>query len=364
MDDSILPPSASKQTPSPSLKTVPSLSLVRMLVALSLLGVLIIGFYLLFSKNPEERASLYDGEITIGVVPWPGYLGFYVARDKGFFEKRGLDVKIKSYETLSGLSDDYVKGLLQGRANLTLDAVTEALQGLDHKTILVVDYSSGADAIIAREGIRSLKDLKGKRIAYNFGTLEEYFLSYALETIGLSIDEVVGVNAYAEATEELLRDKAVDAAVVAEPFLGTYLKEGSYHTLISSKEARGLIADILTFRTDFIDRYPETVQEIVAAYFDTLDWIEKNQDEAFRILALEFNQSQEEVGGGQLLGLEIADRALNEEAFRSGFHSLSLYLQMGDIIKFVHTHGAQDKIVREIESGDIIDSRFLSFPQK
>ena len=37
---------------------------------------------------------------------------------------------------------------MQGRANLTLDALNERLQGFDHKIVLAIDYSKGADAIV------------------------------------------------------------------------------------------------------------------------------------------------------------------------------------------------------------------------
>jgi len=44
-------------------------------------------------------------------------------------------------------------------------------EGLQPRVILVVDVSHGADAVVARPGVLSMKDLKGKRVAVESGAL-------------------------------------------------------------------------------------------------------------------------------------------------------------------------------------------------
>src|SRR3989338_6180654 len=118
------------------------------------------------SRIPKAKNHLYQEKITIGMETWPGYLALIVARDKGYFQQAGLDVEVKRYVALGELSKDYVAGKMQGRANLTLDMVNESLHGLDHRAVLVIDYSNGSDAIVANATVPQLQDIRGKRVAY------------------------------------------------------------------------------------------------------------------------------------------------------------------------------------------------------
>src|SRR3989337_2989254 len=172
----------------------------KQIIIISTLAIIAIGMvgwfgYTRFFQGEKSRPSpaSYQGKIVIGTETWPGYLPLYVARDKGYFREAGLDVEIKRYIALGELSKDYVAGKIQGRANLTLDAINESLNGLDHKVILAIDYSNGSDAIVARQGIKNIPDLKGRRVAYEVGTLEEVFVAWALGENNLSLSDIVPV---------------------------------------------------------------------------------------------------------------------------------------------------------------------------
>jgi len=307
-------------------------------------------------KAVMEKAGLYQGKIIIGTETWPGYIAFYVARDKGFFEEAGLDVKIKRYIALGELSKDYVAGAMQGRANLTLDAVNEVYQGLDHKVVLAIDYSLGSDAIIATKDIKTISDFKGKRVGYESGTLEEFFVVWALQQSGLSLSDVIHVEGNPEETAQLIEEGAIDVAVSHEPFLSQILKSENIHTVYSSKDAPGLITDILTFRSDFIEEYPETVQQIVNIYFKALNVWKENPEEAHSILALEFEDTQEGVAL-QLEGVTLLDERNNKTAFTFASGLQSLYGNMRNINDFVHKH--LDTSAEKIDTDKIITKQFI-----
>ena len=113
------------------------------------------GTHLLFgAKDPWKEKGLYTGKIIIGIAPWPGYLPLIVASDKGYFKEAGLDVEIKSYPGLSELSKDSVAGTMQGRANLTLDAIKEYLGGFDHHSEVCdgLDNASSCLSITRKSG--------------------------------------------------------------------------------------------------------------------------------------------------------------------------------------------------------------------
>ncbi|MCX6747570.1 MAG: ABC transporter substrate-binding protein [Candidatus Nomurabacteria bacterium] len=104
------------------------------------------GFYF-YSLQNKIKTELDKGPITIGLVPFPGYSAFYIARDKGFFKEEGLDIEIRTFNTLAQQAADYANGEVQMVASNVADAVNVIFGGVNFKIVSVVDYSSGVDAI-------------------------------------------------------------------------------------------------------------------------------------------------------------------------------------------------------------------------
>ena len=311
------------------------------------------------SRSPSSSSQdkpLYQGTITIGAETWPGYLPLFVARDLNYFREAGLNVEIKRYIALGELSRDYVAGKMQGRANLTLDAVNEALEGLNHKIVVAIDYSNGSDAIIARQGIETIADIKGKRVGLEPNTLEEFFMAWALDKNGLSLDDVVVVPGNPEKTAQQLKAGEIDVAVSHEPFLSQFLAEEAFHPIYSSADAPGLITDILTFRSDFIQAYPETVEAFVRAYFRAVRYWKDHPAEACAIVAKEFQDSPEGIAK-QLGGIRLLDEADNRTAFTFAAGLQSLYGNLHQVKEFVAKHRNNADV--PLDSDTLIDRTFV-----
>ncbi len=328
--------------------------LSRLLVASTFIAVL--GLCACGRSPSPSNESLYPATITIGTVVWPGYVGLYIARDNGYFREAGLNVELKSYASLGELSKDYSAGKMQGRSNLNLDAVLEARQGLDHKAILAIDYSNGADGIVARSDIQSLADVKGKRVGLEPNTLEEFFMAWALEQNGLSLKDVTVVAADPEKAAQLLKAGEVDVAVTYEPFLSQLLADGQFHTIYSSSDAPGLIADILTFRTDFIKAYPKTIEAILRAYFRGLRFWKEHPAEAYEILAKELNDTPDGTAK-QLEGLHVLDENDNRTAFTFAAEMQTIYGNLRRVARFVAEHQSGTPALPD--SDQLIDRGFI-----
>ena len=334
----------------------------RTLVSVVTAGVVLSGWLGLRAVRSrtaaQQAASGYAGTITIGTETWPGYLPLYVAREKGYFRDEGLQVDIKLYVGLGQLSKDYVAGKMQARANLTFDAVTESLQGMRHRAVLAIDYSNGSDAILARKGIKGVKDFAGKRVGYEANTLEEFFLVWALNQYGLSLRDVVSVHGDPEKTLSMLEAGHVDVAVSHEPFLSKTLRTGKAHAVYSSVDAPGLITDILTIRTDFIESHPEAVQGLVRGYFRGLDYWKEHPQEACVILAKEFGDTPENICA-QMKGITMLDLADNRTAFTFAMGLQSLYGNMRKIGVFIQEHSAPTDKVTALDTDALIDARTI-----
>lgn len=307
-------------------------------------------------RPAPELKKRYEGKIIIGAAPWPGYLALYVARDKGYFKETHLDVEIKNYDGLSELSKDYQSGKIQGRANLTLDAIQESLAGLDHRVVLAIDHSTGADAIIARKGIQDVRDFKGMRVAYERGTLEEFFLTWALLQNGLSLSDVQPVFANPEESAKLLQKGRVDVAVSYEPFVSPVIRAGKAHVVYSSKDAPGLITDILTFRTEFITAYPDTIEDILRAYFKAIAYWKEHPQDVCAILAREFRDTPGNIAE-QLKLITVMDEGDNRTAFTYAAGLESLYGNMRKTGEFVLQKNR--KGVVHLDTDRLLEKKFI-----
>lgn len=308
------------------------------------------------AKPPSEFSPAYAGVITIGITTWPGYLGFYVARDNGYFKEAGLNVEFKRYDSQAECSKDYVQGLLQGRANLTSEAIIESLKGLDHKVVLAIDYSNGSDGIIANSGIRDFSQVRGKRVAYEFGTLEEYFIRYALNENGLALSDILPLNLDPMDSAQAVVDGRADAAVTFEPFLSAALKKSDGNLIYSSADAPGAITDIFTLHRDFIDDHPETVEAIVLAYFKAIRFWKEHPDEVNAIGAKEFGITKEAVAE-QLRGITILDERDNDTTFTFSAGLQSIYGNMRQVGGFILEQA--DRHESALDTDQLIDKRFI-----
>src|SRR3546814_4956336 len=62
------------------------------------------------------------------------------------------------------------------------------------KYVLALDESSGGDGILVRDDVKSVADLKGKKVAFNEGSVSQFWLNVILKENGMSQDDIEMVN--------------------------------------------------------------------------------------------------------------------------------------------------------------------------
>jgi NitT/TauT family transport system substrate-binding protein len=314
----------------------------------------------LFSSAPtemmDEEQALYDGTVTIGISDWTGYAGLYLADAQGYFAQEGVDVSLKDYGTsTTELSKEYIDGTVHGRANIALVAIQEALDGMDHAVVAVLDYSNGADALVAHKDIQTADDLPGKRVGFEHGSLEELFVEWILQERGRTLNDIVGVEGTVEENAQKILRGEIDAATLYAPFYDHALESDDLHIIYTSADAPGLITDVLTFRSDFVREYPGSVQAVVDAYFKGLAFLQKYPDQAHALLAKKFDTTPEDIAL-QLEGIELPDRVKNKIAFTFAPGFQSLYGNLRQVHAFVTEQRDDGKTV---DTDRMIDKRFV-----
>lgn len=254
--------------------------------------------------TPQPAASL-----RLGINPWPGFEFLYLAQEKGFYRDEGLDLRLVEFNSLSDARRAYERGQI----NVITATVIEVLQIRDDSArspqiVQVVDYSNGADVILARPGITHVAGLRGARIGLELGSLGVYLLARALEQNGLLLDDVKLVSMDQLTMEDALRKGELDA-IVSYPPTSTKLQRGSQtNTVFSSARIPGEVLDVIAVEADINRQRPGDVAKLLSAYHRAIAYAREHPVEAYRIMAERENLTPEEfqatlTEGVRLLGV-------------------------------------------------------------
>jgi NitT/TauT family transport system substrate-binding protein len=236
---------------------------------------------------PACTESLLGRPLRVGVVTWPGYAGGIVANngfkpneDSIYYKQYKLCVEFMLMEDVDARAKAFARGGKDGLDVVwsTVDFWANELPGflkndVKARAIMQVDWSRGGDAIVADDSIKRIEDLYQKKISLALFTPSHWLLEYNLESSGLAEDKrnelvraLVGKNASPDARADFVAGK-VDAAVVWEPDVAEALqKRPNSHVLVSTREARKLIADLMVAREDFIRDHPDVIQAFVEGW--------------------------------------------------------------------------------------------------
>jgi len=230
-------------------------------------------------------ALAQDKPIQLGFSAWPGWFPWQVAQEKGLFEKNGVKVKLVWFEGYLDSITALAGGKLDANSQTLNDTLGSVAAGASQVIVLVNDNSTGNDKIIVREGITSIKDLKGKKIAAELGTVDHYLLLLGLQKAGLTQKDINFTPLETGAAAAAFVAGKFDAVGVFAPFTTTALKRPGSMALFTSKDFPGAIPDHLVFTKKFVQERPGDVQKLVNTWFQTLAYIEANPEESIKIMA-------------------------------------------------------------------------------
>ena len=249
---------------------------------LRLVAVLIGGIAL--AAMPAPFAAAAD-PVKIGFNIWVGYGPLYIARDKGFFQKRGIDVDLIIIEEVREKLGDLAAGKLDMVASgggTSLIYLTEPDQ---LQYVAATEDSNGADGIIATKEITTLADLRGKRVALNRGGLPEFYFATLLKSAGLKESDVNLVDLRGDVVGKAFIDRLVDAAVTWEPWLSRAKATDFGHLLIDTSVTPGVVFDVLVARKDFVLHHAKDVKAVVDAWHDAVAYFDSHREEAIDLMA-------------------------------------------------------------------------------
>ncbi|MEM7475808.1 MAG: ABC transporter substrate-binding protein, partial [Planctomycetota bacterium] len=231
--------------------------------------------------------------VSVPFITWGGDVATFHANGSlktqtgSIFQKSGLNVDLVAGDDFVGQVKNYVSGkspMLRGTFRMIGQA--SEVVGADPRTkpviVLQLSWSAG-DHIVGRESLKSLNELKGKKIACqqggpHVGLLYDSLAAASLTNKDVEIVWTKDLTGPDGAAELFRNDSSVDACCVITPDLlgltGGFDTIGSgaegtvkgAHVVNSTQSMSRSIADVYAVRKDWYDANKDWVEKFVAGY--------------------------------------------------------------------------------------------------
>jgi NitT/TauT family transport system substrate-binding protein len=268
-----------------------------------------------------SAAWAQETKVAVGMSGWTGFAPLTLAKEAGLFKKHGLDVSIKKIPQ----KDRHLaiaSGDIQCAATTVETWIVWNANGVATTQIFQLDKSFGADGMVVKPGIASIKDLKGKTVAASApGTAPYFTLAWMLKKNGMSLKDVNIVNLEPQAAANAIVAGAgnLDAAMTYEPFLSNVRANPDKGKIIATTLDYPMVMDTFGCTPKFLADNPKAAQGLANAYFDALEMIQKEPAKSFEIMGADVKQSGTQFEGSQKF-LRWQDRAANQKFF-AGEHA-------------------------------------------
>jgi NitT/TauT family transport system substrate-binding protein len=250
----------------------------------------------------EPQAAL-----RIGTNVWIGSEPLYLARELGRLDPQA--VQLVEYPSASEVLRAFRNQAIDGMV-ISLDELFGlAVDGLQPRVVVVVDVSHGADVVVGRPGMRTMRDLAGKSVAVEGGALGAFVLSRALTLAGMQPGDVKVVHLESNEQPSAFEKGLVDGAVTFDPYRTQLLKAGAA-TLFDSTRIPGEIVDLLAVRADVLEKRPDAVRALLTGWFGATDYMQREPRDAAQRMGVRQQTSGEQFLEAQR-GLHVPSREEN-----------------------------------------------------
>jgi NitT/TauT family transport system substrate-binding protein len=299
--------------------------------------------------------------VKIGTVVWIGYGPFYVADQLDLFKKSGMKVTMQIFNDPALIPPAVTGGSVDG-GMITYDQVISSVsKGATMRVVMPIDYSNGGDAIVATKEITSIAQFKGQKIAFNPLSPSDFLLSYALQSNKLSEKDIQPVNMPPEGVPAGMASGGVKIGVTYEPSVSEIVAmDGGkkFHVVFSSKDAPGLITDVLVFKSEYIKKNPAVVKALIQGYIDGLEYMKKSPAEAAKLIGKVMGISDKEVLE-QMTGVYNPTFAEFSKVFTKSTDTVSLFTSGAVISKILKAKGEIKTIPNTEDTFDTSTARSM-----
>lgn len=314
---------------------------------------------------PGRAAPPPPQNVVIAYQPLVAVPEGAMKQQKWFDEAVGVPVEWKNFSSGADVNTAFAAGAVDfGLVGLPV-FVSGLAQGIPYRLITIFDIPGTADALAARQGsgIKTVADLKGKRIGVPFGSGADYMLQGVLKENGLSADDVTLVNLQPQPIVAAWSTGQIDAAQIWAPILTKLMSNGG--TLLTDDgemAKKGYFAgDVAVVSNRFAEQHPDLVQRWVEQNLRAVDWVNANGPGAYAAMMKEYELTAAELKDGALPpATRFPDRQEQlDNHWMGGGNQAGLIASSERIGKFLQASGLIEKAPTREQLAAGIDARFL-----
>jgi ABC-type nitrate/sulfonate/bicarbonate transport system substrate-binding protein len=220
-----------------------------------------------------------------------------IAKNKGFFEKHGLDITVSGFTSGKQCLNAVIGGAAQIATTAEAPTTAAAMSKQPIAFLARMEYSDLKTLTAANAGIKKLSDLKNKKIAFTAGTGSEVYTNALLKKAGLTKDDVKLTNLRPQDMLAALSAGDIDAYNTWEPHISN--GEKAMGAKVAELNTKGIYAEtfnIVVMKT-YLEKNPKLIKAFLSAMLEAEAWMKANPEDAITIVAKVAGMKREDLAG-------------------------------------------------------------------
>ena len=258
-------------------------------IILAFLAVVSCGFGLSACSSGSDSGKLET--LTVAMVPTELNALFYVGEAQKLFAANGLQVTLKEdYD--SGASA--AAGMSNGEADIALAAEFPIVrQVFNRKDITsfgtIAKYENTYITWRTESGIKTIQDLKGKKVGVTLKTISEFYLGRTLDLNGINIQQLTLIDTRAPDSEKAIAGREVDAVVTWEPWVAQINQRMGKAVITMPLQSGQYAYWNLVSTSGWINNHPNMIKRLIRSLVQAESYLTSHQSEAKTIVEKRMN---------------------------------------------------------------------------
>jgi NitT/TauT family transport system substrate-binding protein len=246
---------------------------------------LFVAFELLLAAIVPSRAQ---DKVRVGVGVDPSYTTWWVAKDRGIFAKYNIDAEITQFTGGPDLADATMAGEMDFGSSGTPTWVPRFVRTEDLMIVATMATSTDNFKMAALTSIKTLEDLKGKRVGTIAGSTIDYLWSLVAKKLNVPESALNTVPVTPPELPAALDRGDVQAFFSWEPWPSRSVEisgKNKVHILASSGDVGYFQSFIIVGNRKFVQSKPDVTVRLIAAMRDASDYVASDRAESIKITA-------------------------------------------------------------------------------
>jgi len=259
-----------------------------------LFPVIIIAFILILTGCSQSKSvnGTAEGKNTTVTIGYQQSLSpVLLAKEKGWFEKefkkKGVNVKWAEFQSGPPQFEAMSSGRIDFAQVGNAPVIVGQAANIPFKEIALSSEGTKGNAILVQKNskIKSLKDLKGKKIAVAKGSSGFNLLYVALNKAGIKPNDVQIIQLQPDEAQPAFESGKVDAWSIWEPFVSLQVIKKGARVLADGTTLDLTSPGFTIVRSAFAKEHPELVVDFLKIYQKALTWQKKHPEQAIDFYA-------------------------------------------------------------------------------